>query len=706
MSDGGEHERHELDSTLHPGLRTGVLSSVLVLASLIALSRLDPHAPANEDLRLTWWTVAPLAIVAEVMTFNIEFRREVASFTFSEIPLVLGLLLASPRDLVIGRLVGELLFLTLKGRQPLRKLTLNLSSFLGEIVVLLAIHQALGRPLDPRDPRTWAVTLVAVCGAVTLGFVVVARAIRWHGGLLELRSVLSIGALTAPVNTGLALVVVILLGVQPWAVLLLGSVAAFLLFAYRSYSALTDRYASLSMLYDFTRLGSGAQTPDVVLGSILGQAKDLFRAERAVIWLADDRGGHLELSVDEHERTSRPLPSVTTALIAGWFGTRRDAVVVTHGAHDMAARQLAQRLRAPDLIAAPITESGAVVGLIAVTHRLGEMNEFRQQDGSMFATLAVHASVALENGRLIARLHEQARQREHESQHDALTGLPNRVLFADRLREAVGELAPGQTLAVALMDLDGFKEVNDTLGHHAGDEVLIEVAHRLSRALQPAPFVARLGGDEFAAIFPAGYDLAQLEQCGRSIRTHLSLPIPVEDVRVTLGISIGFAVAPRDGCDASTLLQRADVAMYAAKTGIGDGVRFYDPGTDTNTPRRLDLSSDLPSAIEHGEIELRYQPKVRLADGQVVGAEALARWRHPRYGFVAPDEFVPIAERSGSILPLTEFVLASAGRQAAQWQWAGLDWGVAVNLSMRNLLDVDLAATVGCSRTAASSPTA
>ena len=361
---------------------------------------------------------------------------------------------------------------------------------------------------------------------------------------------------------------------------------------------------------------------------------------------------------------------------------------------DATARQLTQRLRAPDFIAAPITESGTVVGLIAVTHRLGEMNEFRQQDGSMFATLAVHASVALENGRLIARLHEQARQREHESQHDALTGLPNRVLFGERLRAAVAGLGDGDTLAVALMDLDGFKEVNDTLGHHAGDEVLIEVAHRLVRSLQPAPFVARLGGDEFAAIFPAGYDLAQLEQCGRTIRTELSMPMPIEGVRVTLGISIGLAVAPRDGSDASTLLQRADVAMYAAKTGIGDGVCFYDAGADTNTPRRLALSSDLPGAIEHGEIELRFQPKVRLADGAVIGTEALARWRHPRYGFVAPDEFIPIAERGGSILRLTEFVLASAVRQAAHWQWSGRHWGVAVNLSMRNLLDVDLVSTV------------
>lgn len=676
-------------------LKTSLLATAIVVAASALLPMIDLHVGPVTSLRLEWWAIALIAIASELMVFNIEFRREVYTFTFSEVPLVLGLLLAPPAHLIVGRLVGEVLFLVIRERQSIRKLTLNLAVFYGECIVLLGVHQLLGQGRDSQRPLVWGAAMLSVFAADMLGFIVVAKAVKWHGGPLRLRSILAIGAVTAPVNTSLALVAVILLDVQPWAALLLIGVAAFVLLSYRSYTALRQRYDSLSLLYDFTRMVSGAQEPDVVLESILGQAKDLLRAERAEIWLADDRGGYIGLTVDDDGRTTRVLPLRTGASIAAWFHGCPETTVITADATDAVQRAMADELDANECLVAPITEAGVVVGLISVVNRLGAMNEFRAQEGPVFATLANHASVALENGRLIARLHEQSRQHEHESLHDGLTGLPNRMMFGERLNQMIDEISAGTgSVGVAIMDLDGFKEINDTLGHQYGDLTLIDVARRIERVIRPSMMVARLGGDEFALLVPGISKRAEVETVARRIRRELAVPFHIDGVRIKTGISIGIAIAPIDGSDAAAVLQRADVAMYGAKAGLGDGVNFYDATSDTNTPRRFTLVNDLHSAVANGELSLVYQPKVRVQDGVMVGVESLARWTHPKFGSIGPDEFIPLAERSGVIVQITEFVLETALRQTSNWHRQGRSWGVSVNLSMRNLLDTDLVSSV------------
>ncbi len=678
-----------------PLLRTSLLSLAIVAVGLALLPGIDLHRQPIGSVQLEWWAIAIAAIAGELMVFNIEFRREVYTFTFSEMPLLIGLFLATPSSLIIGRLVGAAAFLVVHEHQQLRKLTLNLASFFGECIVLLTVFELLGRPRDPEGPATWVIAVVAVCAADLLGFVVVAKAVRWHGGPLRLRSILAIGSVTAPVNSSLALVAVILLDRQPWAVLLLAGLAVFVLVAYRAYTALQQRHQSLSLLYDFTRMVSGAQQPDAVLRAILEQAKDLLRAERAEIWLSDDRGGHLGLAVNDDGPSFCELPDHVGARIERWFTASRGTTVITRKATDPERRAMADVLHADDCIIAPVTEAGRVVGLIAVVNRLGALNGFRAEEGPMFATLANHASVALENGRLIARLRQQSRQHEHDSRHDSLTGLPNRALFNEHLTAAIAACSDpirtaGGTIGVALMDLDGFKEINDTLGHQFGDLALVEVAHRIQAVLRDGWLVARLGGDEFALLAPGLGRRAELDAVARRIRRVLAEPIDIDGVRVTTGISIGLALSPDDGVDAATVLQRADVAMYGAKAGLGDGVHFYDAMSDTNTPRRLQLTNDLRSAIVDNQLSLVFQPKVRLRDGGLLGVEALVRWTHPHLGAVSPEEFIPLAERSGVIVQITEFVLDHAIRQASRWHRDGKRWTMSVNLSMRNLLDPEL----------------
>jgi diguanylate cyclase (GGDEF)-like protein len=692
-------------NTTRAARRTLALSVALVVASVgtifgLHLTRGGPDTPL-----LSWWSMALLAIAAQVMAFEIEFRRETYIFTFSEVPLVLGLFLTSPAHLILGRLIGEALFLGVRERQKPRKMVLNLSSFVAETTVLLAVHQFMGGDTTVSRPFNWFLALVSVAAADVVGYIVVFRVVRWHGAPITFWSILGFGGLTIPANTSFALVIGILLVEQPWATLLLSGVAAFLLVSYRSYTALRQRFESLSLLYDFTRLVSGAQRPDTVLESILSEAKDLLRADRAEIWLRDESGPSLRLVVDDGGRSSTELDVELIELLDRWFEAEPGASIVVHDTATPTARRLADALHATDCVVAPITESGQVVGLVAVVDRIGEVRRFVESDRTLFATLANHASVALENGRLIDRLHHEAKVREHEALHDALTGLPNRVLLATRLRAELHELSVnGGAVAVGVMDLDGFKDINDTLGHGTGDLVLVEVARRLSYAASESVLVARLGGDEFALIVTRAERREHLEAVARRVLDEVSRPLDVEGIKINIGASIGFALAPDDATDAPTLLQRADVAMYSAKAGSGKGVAFYDALRDENSPRRLALANDLRAAVSEGQLFVVYQPKAALADRHIDGFEALVRWHHPTFGQVFPDEFIPLAERTSVIGELTVFVLGEALAEAARWRQQGHDWSVAVNVAMRNLLDDDFVNVVSRALAASGCP--
>jgi diguanylate cyclase (GGDEF)-like protein len=675
--------------------RTATLALLLVTVSAIGLVQFRLVSPTTSDPILTWWMIALVAVVAELMAFDVEFRREVYTFTFSEVALVLGLLLADPLHLLAGRLLGEAVYLVVRQRQRPEKLLLNLAAFLCETMVLLGVHRLLGGSTAIARPSTWLMVLVAIAAADLAGFVIVYTVVRWHGAPITLGSILSIGMLTIPVNTSFALVIGILLSERPWATLLLAGVGAFLVLAYRSYASLRQRFDSLSLLYEFTRLVSGAQRPDAILEAMLTQAKDLLRAERAELWLHDDNDTLWRIRVSDDGHTGGLLGANDSLLIRPWFEAHPEACAIEVVTATGMAAQLISVLEAKNCIVAPITESGAIVGLVAVLDRLGDQPRFEDSERTMFATLAHHASVALENGRLIDRLHHEASEREHEATHDSLTGLPNRVLFAQRLRNALVEVDDEPVhAAVGLMDLDGFKEINDTLGHQVGDVVLAEVGRRLRMVVDPGVHVARLGGDEFALLLVGASDRIFVEAAGRRIREEVARPLLIDGMRINVTASLGFALAPEDASDGSTLLQRADIAMYRAKAGLGNGVAFYESTSDENSPRRLQLVSGLRSAISDGQLFLVYQPKADLVSGEVLGFEALVRWRHPELGLLMPDEFIPLAERAGSITELTQFVLRTAFAQAGVWRNLGRDWSVAVNISTRNLLDDDFVASV------------
>ena len=292
-------------------------------------------------------------------------------------------------------------------------------------------------------------------------------------------------------------------------------------------------------------------------------------------------------------------------------------------------------------------------------------------------------------------LRQQAEVNEHQALHDALTELPNRTLFHDRVGQALAVSRREHiSVAVMIMDLDRFKQVNDTLGHASGDELLMQVGVRLRAALRESDTVARLGGDEFGVLLPKVVDSVAAASVARKLRKALEEPFTIYGLALQIEASVGIALYPEHGDDVHSLLQRADVAMYVTKEQPG-GCEIYAKERDDYSPDRLTMLTELRRAIDQGELVLHYQPKAELRSGEVKGVEALVRWSHPVRGLTPPDEFIPLAQKTGVIVPLTFFVLNEALRQCRTWQLEGLDLSVGVNLSVRNLLDVHLPDTVG-----------
>ncbi len=301
------------------------------------------------------------------------------------------------------------------------------------------------------------------------------------------------------------------------------------------------------------------------------------------------------------------------------------------------------------------------------------------------------------NETLEERIHKRTRELQrlnsqitHQALHDPLTLLPNRSLIMERLRQAIRYAhRKNISMAVFMMDLNRFKEVNDTLGHPVGDQVLIEVANRIPNALRESDTIGRLGGDEFVILLPES-DINDAKTVAEKVLEQFSMDFKVAEHSLSVGTSIGIALYPDHGDSADILIQKSDVALYVAKRSNDRSIAFYDEEEDKHSVSRLVLIKDLKAAIENDGLSLVYQPQVDVKGKNVCGVEALCRWHHPDFGFISPDEFIGMAEDAGLIKSLTCNVLEKVARQIAEWQKQSIDIRVAVNLSMGNLMDLSL----------------
>ncbi|MGH9067072.1 MAG: putative bifunctional diguanylate cyclase/phosphodiesterase, partial [Acidimicrobiales bacterium] len=423
---------------------------------------------------------------------------------------------------------------------------------------------------------------------------------------------------------------------------------------------------------------------------VLAGARTILQAELAVLARPGPGGGFTVNRLDTAGRQTvswlaEPGPLGQSVLDGG------PSVLVAGIPPGSGLDALLGREVVANAMVAPLRTGDGPLGLLAVANAPGDGKVFRAADRELFDTLVSHASVGIHNDGLVTRLRREAADRAYEATHDSLTGLASRSLFLKRLEQAVTDHQAA--VAVLLIDLDRFKEVNDTLGHHAGDLLLRQTAGRLLEVAGPDRLVARLGGDEFAVLVTAPMTRSMALAWAKRVCDALQNPYLLQGISIELTASVGVVTGPVDGSDLSTLLQRADVAMYQAKSSH-HGVLTYLPEHDHHSRRRLSLAGALRPAVERGELDVAYQPVARLADGRMLGAEALVRWDHPELGPILPGEFLPLAERTGVIRALTWLVLEKALGRCAEWRALGLDVGVHVNLATRCLADPDLVGKV------------
>jgi diguanylate cyclase (GGDEF)-like protein len=325
----------------------------------------------------------------------------------------------------------------------------------------------------------------------------------------------------------------------------------------------------------------------------------------------------------------------------------------------------------------PISTNGEVQGTISIF--VPEPTTPDAHEIAVSETVSRLAAVAIEHRWLYDNLHRQATK-------DSLTGLPNRMVFEETLAQCLRENA---RLVLLWIDLDRFKEVNDSLGHRIGDALIRQVAGRLSEGAGKATLLARIGGDEFAIILHAAATRADAELCAQRIAYELEASFQIEEYELFVTASIGISMYPEHACTAVELQQKADTAMYRAKSRGKNGYAFFEESLEGGARARLEMETSLRRALQNGELQLFYQPQVDL-DGQLLGMEALLRWHHPKRGTVSPAEFIPIAEETGLIVPIGSWVIREACRQCAEWQKQGLDIKVAVNVSALQFYFSDL----------------
>jgi diguanylate cyclase (GGDEF)-like protein len=425
-----------------------------------------------------------------------------------------------------------------------------------------------------------------------------------------------------------------------------------------------EAHVRLDAVHEFTAGLGPVEGEEAATVAVLQEARRRMRAniaELVVAGPADDGGWRIRIGPSgEPERTCVTGPMRELAAAAS------GPSLVKAWSPDLG-----------DIVIAPVNHDG-VTGALLVGDHLAALDRFSVDDLPAFGALANHAAVTLAHGRLLERL-------RWDAGHDPVTALPNRTSF-NALVDEVG--ASGEPSAVLLVDVDHFRDVNDTLGHDHGDQLLASIAHRLVAEVGPHGTVARLGGDEFGILL-TGATSSNAAQTAVGILAALEEPFSVDSFPLEITASLGIALLPAHGHNAVSAIRRADVALYAAKAEHS-GWEVYRADQDKSSRRRLALAAELRRAIGDEQLDVYYQPVADLRTGNVTGMEALVRWPHPEHGMLGPDDFVPIAEHTGLIRPLTFYVLRDALRRCGQFRAEGFDLDVAVNLSVRSVLDVSL----------------
>ncbi|MBB4695387.1 diguanylate cyclase (GGDEF)-like protein [Actinoplanes abujensis] len=633
-----------------------------------------------------YWPEGLLALagigLVYVGVFHVVIRRSAYGIVLVEVPFVLVLYYLPPAMVISVVAIATLITQVIRSAviTP-TKLWFNVAKASAGITLASLVVAALPH-YDGRDPRTWLILAGALLVYTATDVFSFAGVMTVVQGLRAGQDVLRGGVpgmIIASINVVIGLIFLVAFEATHWSAVLLALLVGALILILRSFAEFFRQHRTLAEVYELTKAvreaSDGAGLPDVLLGRV----QALMRSEYATLWLApQDRHPEVLLTARVENKgllDISPTPaSVRERAVAGG-----GALAV--GPSFVETQDLRKPLRdskIKDVLIVPLRSGQTTIGTLEVVNRLGDARSFRPADIQVLETIATHAAAAVENGRLVDRL-------LYDAYHDRLTAMPNRRRVTDALAESVKVRAEDEVVAVLLFDVDGQRDVNESMGHAAGDKLLAEVAGRLRSIAGPGALVGRIGGDEFVVTLRAESTDATV-QLATEMREQLRGPMTVGTLTLDVDTAVGVAVYPDHGGDPEMLLQRAELAGNAAKV-LPYGVQLFHPALESRAVRRLGIAADLRTALDNGALDVYFQPKVTLTDRHLVGVECLARWQHPAQGEVAPEDFVAVAEHTGQLSRLTEVVLTEGLRRCREWADQDRPLSIAVNLSVRTLLD-------------------
>jgi diguanylate cyclase (GGDEF)-like protein len=635
----------------------------------------------------SWWSLPVLAAafaLATAFPLYIQYRREAIAYSLSELPAAMALVFLGIGPAIGARVVGGLVALLLARRSSVHKSLFNAALFALEMTVSFRVFHLIMHDERGTGTRFFFAVVVSLFVAALVDTVLVSWAIsRFEGGFAvrlraELRSTVSVivvSSIAAAVLAAFSLHQPLLaaFGLVPilavWALL-------------RRHGRATQQLRDFEALHRLSSSVSRSLHRDEIAQMAIVEIQDILRSDRATVVLFEESSGVAWVAAS----AGPPLDDLPTRLDdPRWHAFVAGAAPVLLEPAVMSGRGISLGAKGANAIVVPVRDDEQALGLLVVCDRNGPHARFESNDALRAGAMADRLAAALRN----AELHEHI---EDEAWRDRLTGLANRTAFERVLGEALQAEGTASTVAVLMLGIDRFREVNETLGYHVGDEILKETTKRLLQLVDDRHTLARVAGDEFALLVVDDAPDAVATMAERLLGIALdSFRLP--DAELVIDVSIGAAESQHGVSGPAGLLRKADVAMRWAKEHH-TGFEMYRVEIDQRTPERLSLLADLRAALEHCHLDVHFQPKIDLVNGVVVGAEALVRWEHPTRGFVPPVDFVPLAETTGLITELTDQVLGKVTSALRLLNDIGFRLDMSLNLSTLDLLDHDLVARV------------
>ncbi len=661
-----------------PSTDVAMLSVLLLLAGGALWLTLPDAVDSTKSSTLPVFAAVAIGFaLAEYSVFRFLFRRESIAFSLSEIPLAFCLVWLAPGPGLLARAIGTLPVIVALRRTPAYKLLFNVANYAFELLLAYVVFRGFLGLWGEADTQVVVAVILATGISGIVSSILVSVAISrfegdlWGRILTELRLawwLFLVNATLAGMVLGLALI-------SPWLVLLAVLPVGLLWYVIKAYGLIDQRLRDLDAVHGFTGRVGQSLVPDEIGRAAVVEAAGVLRSDGVALVFFDHgdavtRQVHGEIGVELPSRPDDPA----------WADYLRSEVPLKVSGTELDCLR-SGNAELKEIMVAPVRDESGAFGVMVVAGRTGVARRFDEADLVRLQNLTEQLTTSLRKGMLHQRIEREARQ-------DGLTGLPNRVSFERSLVDIAENRPVDRMLFVVMLDLDRFKEVNDTLGHHAGDQLLIEAAERMSRLLAPGDVLARLAGDEFAIVGQRRNREEMLELAWACVRD-VGRPITLDGLEIVVTASAGLAVVDED-VEEGAPLRYADIAMFNAKTQRL-GVEVYRDEIDRRTPARLSMLGDLRSAIEEEQLHLHLQPKLDLNTGTVVGAEALVRWTHPIRGIVPPAQFVRVAEDTGLIKQLTDLMLHRGISTLSDIHSRGYHLGLSVNLSTHDLLDRRLA---------------